>query len=278
MKEKILKKEKSALLKAAIEIAKNAGIILRKHWGKLSSIRQKQFFWDLVTEADMESEDSILKAIHAKYPTHSTLSEEAGHGTVQSDFVWVIDPLDGTTNYTHQYPMVAVSIGILYQNTPLIGVVYNPILNELFTAAKGEGAFFNKKKIQVSLVETLDTSLLATGFAYDRKELQENNYAEFCHLTHLSQGVRRGGSAAIDLAYVAAGRLDGYWERGLKPWDIAAGILLVEEAGGLATSYESGPIDLHSGRILATNGKIHPLLSKELIKVGRVKPSFTALA
>lgn len=260
-------------------MAKEAGHVLKKHWGRLSKITQKQFFWDLVTEADTESEQLVLSLIHEKFPEHQVLSEEAGlKGAENKDFMWLIDPLDGTTNYTHQYPMVAVSIGLLYRNEPVIGVVYNPILGELFKAADGLGAFFNEEPMRVSRVENLNQSLLATGFAYDRKETNDNNYAEFCHMTNLSQGVRRGGAASLDLAYVAAGRLDGYWERGLKPWDVAAGIVLVREAGGQVTSYENGPIDLTSGRILATNQHIHELLSHELIKVGKVKPRFTALA
>lgn len=267
-----MKEKKNALLASAVEIAIDAGSILEKYWGKLSSVRQKEFYWDLVTEADMESEQLILSKISENFPEHKILSEEAGlQGSADHEFMWVIDPLDGTTNYTHQYPMVAVSIGLLYRMQPVIGVIYNPILKELFTAAEGLGAFLNGQAIQVSKVAELNKSLLATGFAYDRKETKDNNYPEFCHLTNMSQGVRRGGAAALDLAYVAAGRLDGYWERGLKPWDIAAGIVLVNEAGGTITSYESGPIELASGRILATNGAIHQLLSNELVHISKEK-------
>ena len=274
-----LKKEETQLLESATEIAKAAGDILRRYWGKISKIQQKKFYWDLVTEADTESEKLILEAIQKQFPTHKTLSEEFGLAdTGEADYLWVIDPLDGTTNYTHQYPMVAVSIGILKNHIPIVGVVYNPILNELFQAAKGHGASLNGAKISVSEVDQLNQSLLATGFAYDRAETRENNYAEFCHMTNHSQGVRRGGSASLDLAYVAAGRLNGYWERGLKAWDIAAGVVLVEEAGGRISSYENGPLDLVSGRILATNGKIHKPLSHELVKVKKINPRFTAFA
>lgn len=275
LKEKLNQKEKNELLFEAEEIAKEAGNILEKYWGKLSLIRQKQFYWDLVTEADMESEQLIISKITQKFPKHKILSEEAGlNDSGNGDFMWIVDPLDGTTNYTHQYPMVAVSIGLLYKNHPILGIIYNPILNELFKGAEGSGAYMNNQAIKVSQINELNKSLLATGFAYDRKETNDNNYAEFCHLTNMSQGVRRGGAAALDLAYVAAGRLDGYWERGLKPWDIAAGIVLVNEAGGKITSYESGPIDLSSGRILATNGTIHPLLSRELTTISRKKDNF----
>lgn len=251
--------------KEVIDIALGAGAILRSYWGKTGIVKQKQFFWDLVTEADIASETYIIESLRKLFPTHEILSEEAGHSAVShSNYQWIIDPLDGTTNFTHQYPMVSVSIGLLIQGIPSLGVVYNPIFNELFVGSKGKGATLNGVPLQVSSVDRLEKSLLGTGFAYDRKETNENNYTEFCHMTNLCQGVRRGGSAALDLAYVAAGRLDGYWERGLKSWDIAAGIVLVKEAGGIVTSYESGPIDIHSGRILAANPLIHPKLSHEL--------------
>lgn len=249
----------------AIAIALKAGEILRSYFGHLAIIKQKSTYWDLVTEADLASEAYILKSIKEEFPDHTILSEEAGLIQHQgSTHQWFIDPLDGTTNFTHQYPMFAVSMGLVVNQVPEIGIVYNPISEELFVARKGKGATLNGKPIHVSKVDALERSLLGTGFAYDRKETSKNNYAEFCHITNISQGVRRGGSAALDLAYVAAGRLDGYWERGLKPWDIAAGILLVQEAGGLCTSYEGGPIDLVSGRVLATNGHVHPLLIHEL--------------
>lgn len=252
----------------AVAIALKAGEILRSYFGHLSVVKQKSTYWDLVTEADLASEAYILKSIKEEFPDHTILSEEAGLIQHQgSTHQWFIDPLDGTTNFTHQYPMFAVSMGLVINQVPALGIVYNPISEELFVASKGKGATLNGKPIHVSKIDTLERSLLATGFAYDRKETSENNYAEFCHITNMSQGVRRGGSAALDLAFVAAGRLDGYWERGLKPWDTAAGILLVQEAGGLCTSYEGGTIDLPSGRILATNGVVHPLLINELITV-----------
>jgi myo-inositol-1(or 4)-monophosphatase len=252
----------------AIAIALKAGEILRSFFGHLSFVRQKSTYWDLVTEADLASEAYILKSIKDEFPDHTILSEEAGLIQHQgSTHQWFIDPLDGTTNFTHQYPMFAVSMGLVINQVPELGIVYNPISGELFVASKGRGATLNGKAIHVSKVDTLERSLLGTGFAYDRKETSENNYAEFCHITNMSQGVRRGGSAALDLAFVAAGRLDGYWERGLKPWDTAAGILLVQEAGGLCTSYEGRSIDLASGRILATNGITHPLLINELTTV-----------
>lgn len=257
-------------LKVALALADNGGAVLKRFWGNLSDIRDKEYRGDLVTEADKESERSILGILKSVYPTHSVLAEESGrHNQAQSSFLWVIDPLDGTTNYAHQYPMVAVSVALLYYEHPLVGVVFNPIQNELFYAAKGSGAFLNGQPIGVSKVFSLNQSLLTSGFAYDRQITLDNNYAEFCHLTDLTQGVRRGGSAALDMAYVAAGRFDGYWERGIKPWDIAAGTLLVEEAGGKVTAYDESSLNLYEGRILATNGHIHHELSQELINLNK---------
>jgi myo-inositol-1(or 4)-monophosphatase len=174
--------------------------------------------------------------------------------------------LDGTTNYAHGYPVSAVSVGLMINGVPQVGAVYNPFRRELFRAAKGLGATCDRRPIRVSETEELSKSLLVTGFAYDRRETTDNNYAEFCYLTHLTQGVRRSGSASLDLTDVACGRLDGYWERGLKPWDVTAGIVIVQEAGGKITAYDESPIDLNSGRILATNGQIHQSLSQALLE------------
>lgn len=262
--------ELEEFLTSALEAAFAAGNILRQHWGKLSHIEEKSHPGDLVTIADRESEKLIIEILHARYPDHEILAEESGAlfaltGGVKSKYTWTIDPLDGTTNYTHQFPIVAVSIALLYEHTPLIGVVYNPIIGELFHAVKGQGAYLDAMPITVSKVSELSYSLLVTGFAYDRRENPDNNFVEFCNLTQLTQGVRRMGSAALDLAYVAAGRFDGYWERGLKPWDVAAGILLVEEAGGCISGYKHTPFDLYSGRILASNKLIHAALSQALL-------------
>lgn len=252
------KKHLEAFLKFATHLALEGGKVLEKYWGNISSIEEKGVAWDLVTEADKESESVILNLIQNTYPSHQILSEESGWHTVNdSEFTWVIDPLDGTTNYTHNYPMVSVSIALMRNQHSIVGVVYNPIMKEMFTAAKNLKCRANGKIIGVSKVNSLKKGLLGTGFAYDRNENKDNNYAEFCHITNLSQGVRRGGSAAIDLAYVAAGRLDAYWERGLKPWDIAAGVLLVTEAGGQISSYEGSPLILDTGRLIASNGLIH---------------------
>jgi len=257
-------------LKSAKEASILAGEILKGYWGKIYEIKEKTYPGNLVTEADKASELQIIDYLGKLYPSFSIIAEESGNKDVKdSDFTWVIDPLDGTTNFTHNFPMVSISIGLLYKGVPVVGVIYNPILNELFEAAKGCGAFFNSQPIAISKTKDLPYSLLVTGFAYNRRETEKNNYAEFVHMTHVSQGVRRMGSASLDLAYVAAGRFDGYWESGLQAWDIAAGIVIVEEAGGVVSSIDGSNIDIFSGAILATNGHIHETMLKELADVYR---------
>jgi len=260
------------LLDIATEAALSAGVVLQDYLGKLEDeITEKGRPGDLVTAADKASEEVILEVLRRHFPQHSILAEESGKlGNQDHEFLWAIDPLDGTTNYAHQYPCFAVSIGLLIQGVPKVGVIYDPFHDELFRAAAGLGATCNRRPIHVSQTAELGKSLLVSGFAYDRRETLDNNYAEFCHLTHLTQGVRRDGAAALDLAYVACGRVDGYWERGIAPWDVVAGIILVEEAGGKVTAYDGSPIKIESGRILATNGHLHDILSQELIKVPRL--------
>lgn len=256
--------ELQIFLEIATEAALAAGAVLQGYLG-LEEISEKGRSGDLVTAADIASEAVILDILQRHLPNHAILAEESGKlGNAESDYLWAIDPLDGTTNYAHQYPFFAVSIGLLIAGVPQVGVIFDPSHNQLFRAAIGLGATCNRRPIQVSQTDQLSKSLLVTGFAYDRRETTDNNYAEFCHLTHLTQGVRRSGSAALDLAHVACGRLDGYWERGIAPWDIAAGIVLLEEAGGKVTAYDGSPIRIESGRILATNSHIHTFLSQEL--------------
>ncbi|KAM3098429.1 inositol monophosphatase family protein [Phormidesmis sp. 146-12] len=256
-------------LDIATEAALSGGAVLQNYWGKLEDIQEKGRSGDLVTEADKAAEKAILEVLHRHVPDHPILAEESGKlEGLASDYLWAIDPLDGTTNYAHQYPFVAVSIGLLIDGIPQVGVVYDPIRQELFRAAKGLGATCNRRPMQVSQTDDLSKSLLVTGFAYDRRQTSDTNYAEFAHLTHLTQGVRRDGAAALDLAYIACGRLDGYWERGLSIWDMAAGVVLVQEAGGRVTAYDRTPFQLSSGRILATNSQIHDSLSQALLEVG----------
>ena len=264
-----ISKEDSEKYLAIATFASNlGGRVLLECWGKLSDIREKSAAGDLVTEADHKSEECIIHYLQTQCPDHSILSEESGlHEIEGSEYLWVLDPLDGTTNYTHQVPYASISIALLYQGEPVIGVVNNPFIGEEFKAAQGFGATLNNKEIRVSMTKELSKSILATGFAYDRRETPDNNYAEFCYLTTRSQGVRRMGSAALDLAYVAAGRFDGFWERGLNIWDIAAGIVLVREAGGIVSSYENEKVVLDSGRLLASNGIIQNELSDALLRV-----------
>ncbi len=256
----------AVFLDVATEAAMTAGVILQQYWGNLTQIEEKGRPGDLVTEADRLAEQAILQVLSRHVSEHAILAEESGKlGKVeQTKYLWAIDPLDGTTNYAHGYPVAAVSVGLLIDGIPSVGVVYDPFRNELFRAAAGLGATCNRRPIRVSQTKELGKSLLVTGFAYDRRETSDNNYAEFCHLTHLTQGVRRSGSAALDLVNVAAGRLDGYWERGLSPWDIVAGIIILEEAGGKVTAYDGSPLNLVSGRILATNGQLHSSLREAL--------------
>lgn len=252
-------------LEVATEAALAGGAILQHYWGNLSAIEHKGRPGDLVTEADKAAEKAVLGVLTRHLSDHAILAEESGNlGDQQSPFLWAVDPLDGTTNYAHQYPFCACSVGLLVEGRPMVGAIFDPVHNHLFRAAKGLGATWNRQPIRVSATESLADSLLVTGFAYDRRETVDNNYAEFCHLTHLTRGVRRGGAASIDLAYVACGRLDGYWERGLSPWDLAAGVVLVEEAGGRVSAYDQSPFEINSGRILATNGPIHGELSEVL--------------
>ena len=254
-------------LDIATEAALAGGTVLESLWGKLEDIQEKGRSGDLVTEADKQSEAEVLKVLNRHLPEHQILAEESGElGNANSKYLWAIDPLDGTTNYTHGLPIASTSVGLLIDGVPSVGVVYNPLSGELFRAAKGLPATGDRRPIKVSQTSELVNSLLITGFAYDRRETSDNNYAEFCHLTHLTQGVRRLGSAALDLAWVACGRFDGYWERGLSPWDIVAGVVLVEAAGGKITAYDGSPFDLNSGRILATNGALHNNLSQALLE------------
>lgn len=253
-------------LDVATESVLAAGAVLKERWGKLNDIQEKSRPGDLVTEADKLAEAEVLKVLKRHLPNHQILAEESGAlGNADSKYLWAIDPLDGTTNYAHGLPLAATSVGLMIDGVPTVGAVYNPFSDELFRAAKGLGATCNRRPIQVSKTDELSKSLLITGFAYDRRETTDNNYAEFCHLTHLTQGVRRLGCASMDLTGVACGRLDGYWERGLQPWDITAGIVILEEAGGKITAYDGSPLDIKSGRILATNGLVHDSLSEALL-------------
>jgi myo-inositol-1(or 4)-monophosphatase len=246
----------------AIEIARKAGIFLKN---KLHSVHTINYKGDinLVTEVDKISEEMITSKIKTLFPDHDILAEEFTAIDSGSDFRWIIDPLDGTTNYAHGFPFFCVSLALERLNTMIVGIVYDPILDEMFVAEKGKGAFLNERKIHVSNTHAIIKSLLATGFPYDIQKDRDNNLNYFNKMILNAQAIRRSGSAALDLAYVAAGRFDGFWELKLNPWDIAAGWLLVEEAGGLVTDIGGRDHYLDSSSILASNGRIH----KEMIDV-----------
>ena len=253
------------------EIAKNSALIgneiLKNNYKKIQTISSKGRKGDLVTNVDLEVEKKIKQYLLEETPNISINAEESGKLNKSSDLTWCIDPLDGTTNYSHGYPFFGTSIGLVYKNKPILGAISVPYLNELYSACIGEGSFCNDNKLKVSNPVNLSDSLLVTGFSYDRFETEDNNYAEFCYLTHKTRGVRRGGAAAVDLAFVAAGKVDGYWERGLEVWDLAAGAIIVKEAGGIISDYPSGEFNLSSGRILACSPTLEEELRKELNNV-----------
>jgi myo-inositol-1(or 4)-monophosphatase len=242
-------------LEAAIEIAREAGAILREELQRTPDISYKQEF-DLVTQADRRSEALIVTRLQEHFAGHSVAAEEGTGKETSSEYRWHVDPLDGTTNFAHGYPCFCVSMALARKKELLLGVIYNPVLDELFAAARGEGATLNGKKIKCSKVGTLEGSLLCTGFPNYKRQTNPNIYY-YWDFTLRSHGVRRDGSAALDLAYVAAGRFDGFWEFGLKPWDTAAGVVIVQEAGGTVTDLEGRPYEIGGASILATNGLIH---------------------
>ena len=242
--------------KIAIEAAVQGGRVLMQKFGSALTVSHKGEV-DLVTEADRAAEETIVSVIRGTFPRHDILAEEADYGRCASAYRWIIDPLDGTTNYAHGFPWFAVSIALEVEGAVQLGVVYNPFHHELFFAGKGEGAYLNDVQIRVSPTARLDRALLATGFPYDRKTSPVNNYDHFVNFQQAAQACRRAGAASLDLAYTAAGRLDGYWEMKLKPWDVAAGQLLVAEAGGRVSDFDGRPIDIYGKECLASNGRIH---------------------
>ncbi len=247
---------KKEISKYAKRVAIEAGELLKKKFGKVKRIDFKGEI-NIVTEADCISQEFIKKLIKEKYPEHSIISEEDLEIKSSAPFRWIIDPLDGTTNFTHGLPIFAISIAVEYEKEMFTGFVYNPITEELFWAERGKGAFLGKKRIKVSQTGSLNRSLLATGFPYDIREDSNNNLNHFSKFALKAQAIRRLGSAALDLCFVACGRFDGFWELKLFPWDVAAGILIVEEAGGKVTDFKGLPTDIYSKEIVASNGKIH---------------------
>lgn len=243
-------------METAVEAALRGGEILLSRFGSSNNVRFKDTI-NIVTEADIMSEGAVVGVIRERYPDHQIMAEEGVAEEGRSDHKWIIDPLDGTTNYAHGYPVFCISIALEVSGDVVAGVVYNPILKELFRAEKGKGAYLNDKRIKVSSTGRLIDSLLSTGFPYLRMKGGPTNLDYLGKALMNCQEVRRDGSAALDLCYVAAGRFDGFWELLLKPWDDAAGMLMITEAGGRVTDLKGGPYSIYSDEILATNGLIH---------------------
>jgi len=243
-------------LSFATAIAREAGLLLKSKLNDCHTIDFKGEI-DIVTEADRMSEALILSAIRRQYPGHDILSEESAATLNGSSYRWIIDPLDGTTNYAHGYPVFCVSIALENEGEVCLGAVFNPMLDEMFAAEKGRGACLNGRRLAVSATAILSHGLLATGFPYDIRESKDNNINYFVEMARKARAIRRAGSAALDLAYVAAGRFDGFWELKLSPWDTAAGCLLVREAGGLVTDLFGAPFELQAPHVLASNGVLH---------------------
>lgn len=249
--------------KVATEAALQAGELLVKNLHKVKRVDHKGVV-NLVTDIDHKSERLIHRIIRSHFPNHSFFAEEEVREKTSSDYLWTIDPLDGTTNYAHGFPIFCVTISLLKKGEVIMGLTYNPMLGEMFYAERGAGAFLNRRRIQISGTEDFNDSLLATGFPYDLRESEDNNLDNFSSFVMKAQAVRRAGSAALDLAYTACGRFDGFWEFKLGAWDIAAGCLLVEEAGGRVTNFKGGKVALFTGEVLASNGKIHNQMLKVL--------------
>jgi myo-inositol-1(or 4)-monophosphatase len=252
-----------AILETAITVAHKAGTIIRASFPQ-TALPQVDFKGAVnpVTEADTAAETLIIGCLRGAFPDHRILAEES-HGDNWRAWespgppIWLIDPLDGTVNFAHGFPFVGVSLGLLVEGKPVVGVIYDPLREETFAATAGGGATLNGQTIHVSGVEQLADAFLATGFPYDRRTAVDNNTQRLDHFLRRSQGVRRAGAAVLDLSYVARGRLDGFWEKGLHPWDVAAAALIVQEAGGRVTDFDGGPNYLSGEFFLASNGRIH---------------------
>jgi len=253
------------VLEVAVETATEAGGILLCEFDRPAKISYKGEA-DLVTQADRRSEEAIVGRLRTYFPKHAIVAEEGSGQKGDGRHRWIVDPLDGTTNFAHGYPCFAVSIGFEEDGELQVGVIYQPITKELFTASRGEGAYLNEKRIRVSSIDHLSTSLLATGFP-STKRARNPNIHYYWNFTLRSHGVRRDGSAALDLASVACGRFDGFWEFGLHPWDTAAGVLLVREAGGLVTNFSGEPYRPGDYETLASNGHIHSELRQAGVEV-----------
>jgi myo-inositol-1(or 4)-monophosphatase len=253
----IMSDEAMRFLSAAWEAASTAGTLVRECWQQPKEIQYKNPI-DLVTSVDRESEQRIVEVLHRAFPGHSILAEEETEVTgSQSSYRWIIDPLDGTTNFAHSYPHFAISIALELEGEVFLGLVYDPLREECFRAIKERGATLNGSRIRISATRELDKSLLATGFPYDRRDRPDDYLEFFTAFLVRTQGIRRNGSAALDLCYVACGRLDGFWEAKLHPWDTAAGSLMVREAGGTLSDFSGNKFSIWEDETLASNGAIH---------------------
>ena len=253
-------------LKIAQDAARVGGKILMKYLGQPINVEYKGEV-DLVTVADRESEEAIVSLISSEFPDHQVIAEEGTVKRTASKYRWIIDPLDGTTNYAHAFPCFAVSIGLEVSGKMVMGVVYDPVRDECFTAEEGAGAYMNGIAIHVSEIDRLDKALLATGFPYDRRMNAEKYLPVFKNFLTRAQEIRRPGAATIDLCYLASGRLDGFWESKLHPWDVAAASLIVKESGGRMSDFRGGEFSIYGEETLASNGKIHG----EMVKVLKEK-------
>jgi myo-inositol-1(or 4)-monophosphatase len=248
-----------SFLETSVEIARESGALLSTYFERRVAFELKGEY-DLVTEADRASERLVVERLRSHFPSHSIVAEEGGGHTGTSEYCWYVDPLDGTTNFAHGFPMYNVTMALTQAGQLINGVIFDPMRNEMFSCERGSGAYLNNRRIRVSKVARVEDALVATGFP-SRKRHENVNVHFYYQLAMISHGVRRAGSAALDLAYVASGRLDAFWEFGLKPWDMAAGILLIEEAGGKCSDMQGGPVDIRGPHLLTDNGLIHqPML------------------
>jgi myo-inositol-1(or 4)-monophosphatase len=246
------------MLNTAVKAARRAGAIINRASQDIGSLTIKsKNFNDFVSEVDVAAERAIIDTLKVAYPTHGFLGEESGSTSHQSDFIWIIDPLDGTTNFLHSFPQYCVSIALQYKGEITQAVIYEPNRNDLYTATKGRGAFLNDKRIRVSKCDKLQEALVGTGFPFRDFKYLDEYLSMLKSMIQITSGIRRAGSAALDLAYVASGALDGFWEIGLSPWDMAAGGLLIQEAGGIVTDLSGQAGWLASGNILVASPKIH---------------------
>jgi len=256
-------------LEVAEEAAREAGKLLLKNLGKVEEIEFKAKN-SIVTKADTESENLIIKIIKSNFPSHDVLAEESGRDNKRSGHLWIIDPLDGTTNYAHTYPVFSISIALEIQGFIRLGTVYDPMRDEFFSAESGKGAYLNRNKIKISDTRAVEEGLLCTGFTHENEWMVDENLRHFENFIRRARAVRRDGSAALDLCYVACGRYDGFWELGLHAWDTAAGSLIIEEAGGSVTDFSGREFSIYGEEILASNALVHGEMV-EVLSVGKGK-------